>query len=168
LVRSEILTILIAFHQSKYRTFKWFYLSSVCQHARRECPNVLSDSRFVALIPTALMPLCVDLNTRHGADTGVSFIDSTSLVVCNNRRIHRHTVFKQLARRSKTSMGWFDGVKLHLVVNDCGELLACRITPGNVDDRQPVPTLTQGLTGKLIGDRGDMSQRLVQERWERG
>jgi hypothetical protein len=137
LVLSEILTILIAFHQSGYRTFKWFYLSPLCQHARGECPNLLSDSRVVALTPTALMPLCVDLNTRHGADTGVSFIDSTSLVVCHHRRIHSHTVFKPVARRGKTSMGWFYGFKRHLVVNDRGERLAFRLTPGHVDDRQP-------------------------------
>lgn len=83
-------------------------------------------------------------------------------MVCHNRRIHSHKVFKQVARRGKTSMGWFYGFKLHLVVNDRGELLAFRITPGNVDDRQPVPDLTQGLTGKLIGDRGYISHRLFQ------
>jgi hypothetical protein len=114
------------------------------------------------------MPLCVSLKTRHGTDTGIAFADSTTWVVCHNRRIHSHKVFKQIARRGQHSMGWFDGFKLHLVVNDRGELLAFRITPGNVDDRQPVPDLTQGLTGKLIADRGDMSQRLFDERWERG
>ena len=98
------------------------------------------------------MPLCIDLNTRQGDDTGIAFIDATALVVCHNRRIQSYNVFKQVARRGKTSMGWFDGFKLHLVVNDRGELLACRITTGNVDDRQPVPSLTKGLTGKLIGD----------------
>jgi hypothetical protein len=65
-------------------------------------------------------------------------------------------------------MGWFYGFKLHLVVNDQGELLAFRITPGNVDDRQPVPALTQGLSGKLIGDRGYISQHLFKVLWERG
>ena len=65
-------------------------------------------------------------------------------------------------------MGWFYGFKLHLVVNDRGELLAFRITPGNVDDRQPVPELTEGLTGKLIGDRGYISQKLFDTLWERG
>jgi hypothetical protein len=89
-------------------------------------------------------------------------------VVCHNRRIHSHKLFKQVARRGKTSMGWFYGFKLHWVVNDRGELLAFRITPGNVDDRQPVPDLTQGLTGKLIGDRGYIAHRLFQTLWDRG
>jgi hypothetical protein len=92
----------------------------------------------VALISTTLMPMCIDLHTRRGEDTGMAFIDATSLVVCHNRRIHSHNVFKKVARRGKTSRGWFYGFKLHRVVNECGELLAFPITPGNVDDRRPV------------------------------
>jgi hypothetical protein len=168
LTLSEIMTILIYFHQSQYRNFKTFYLWHVCRYCRGEFPQLLSYTRFVALIPTALMPMCIDLNTRRGEDTGLAFVDATSLVVCHNRRIHNHQVFKAVARRGKTSMGWFYGFKLHLVVNDRGELLAFRITPGNVDDREPVPELTQGLTGKLIGDRGYISSQLFHIRWERG
>jgi len=145
-----------------------FYLLHLCRHCRGEFPNLLSYNRFVALIPTALMPMCIDLHTRRGQDTGIAFVDATSWVVCHNRRIHSHKVFKQVARRGKTSMGWFYGFKLHLVVNDRGELLAFRLTPGNVDDREPVPELTAGLTGKLIGDRGSISQKLFHELWERG
>ena len=165
---SEIMTILIHFHQSHYRNFKAFYLWQVCRQYRDEFPNLLSYHRFVALIPTALMPLCIYLHTRRGTNTGIAFIDSTALVVCHNRRIYSQKVFKQVARRGKTSTGWFYGFKLHLVVNDRGELLAFRITPGNVDDRQPLPELTQGLTGKLFGDRGYLSQLLFRTLWDQG
>ena len=75
----------------------------------------------------------------EGAETGISFIDATSLVVCHNHQIRGHKVFKKIARRGKTSVGWFYGFRLHLVVNDCGELLAFQVTPGNTDDRKPVP-----------------------------
>lgn len=116
----------------------------------------------MAVIPTALVPLCVYLHPRKGQATGIAFIDATSLVVCHNRRIQSHKVFKQVAQRGKTSVGWFYGFKLHLVVNDRGELLAFQITPGNTDDRQPVPRLVKGLTGKLFGDRGYISQKLFE------
>jgi hypothetical protein len=168
LALGEIMTILIYFHQSQYRNFKAFYLLHLSRHCRGEFPDLLSYTRFVALIPTALMPMCIYLHTRRGEDTGIAFIDSTSLVVCDNRRIHSHKVFKKVARRGQTSMGWFYGFKLHLVVNDRGELLAFQITPGNVDDRRPVPELTQGLTGKLVGDRGYLSQQLFKVLWDRG
>ena len=125
-------------------------------------PNRLSDNRLVAMIPTALVPLGVYRQTRKGQATGIALIDSTSLVVCHNRRIHSHKVFKPVARRGKTSVGWFYGFTLHLVVNDRGELLAFQMTPGHVDDRQPVPRLVKGLTGKLFGDRGYLSQKLFE------
>jgi len=162
LVLSEIMTILVHFHQSHYRDFKAFYLLHVCRHLAGAFPQRLSYHRLVALIPTALVPLCVYLQTRKGQATGISFIDATSLVVCHNRRIHSLQVFKKIARRGKTSVGWFYGFKLHLVVNDCGELLAFQVTPGNTDDRKPVPHLVKGLMGKLFGDRGYISQQLFE------
>ncbi len=161
---SEIMTVLIYFHQSHYRHFKGFYLEHVHNHLRGAFPRLLSYTRFVALMPSVLMPLSVYLHTRRrGELTGISFIDSTPLIVCHNRRIHSHKVFKQLARRGKSSTGWFYGFKLHLVVNDRGELLAVRLTPGNVDDRQPVPQLVRGLSGKLFGDKGYLSQKLFEQ-----
>lgn len=65
-------------------------------------------------------------------------------------------------------VGWFFGFKLHLAVNDRGELLACCLTPGNVDDRTPVPQMVKKLRGKLFGDRGYISASLVQLLFEQG
>jgi hypothetical protein len=98
--------------------------------------------------------LCLYLKQRYGRCTGISFIDSTALAVCHNRRIHSHQVFVEEAARGKSSVDWFYGFKLHLVVNDEGELLACCLTPGNVDDRQPVPQLVKELWGKLFLSSG--------------
>jgi hypothetical protein len=63
---------------------------------------------------------------------------------------------------------WFYGFKLHLVINDEGELLGVKITAGNVDDRDPVPELARALFGKLFGDRGYISQALFEQLWEQG
>ena len=88
--------------------------------------------------------------------------------MCNNRRIRQHRVFAGAAARGKTSMGWFYGFKLHTIVNERGELLACRLTAGNVDDRQPVPNLTERVFGKLFGDKGYLSQALFEQLWQAG
>ena len=162
LAPSEIMTILILFHQSHYRTFKAYYTEYVQRHLRSEFPALVSYHRFVELMPTVLVPLVAYLHTQLGRCTGISFIDSTSLAVCYNARIHQHRVFAGRAARGKTSVGWFYGFKLHLVVNDQGELLAFCLTPGNVDDRHPVPKLAKGLIGKLFGDKGYLSQPLAQ------
>jgi Transposase DDE domain len=160
LALSEILTLLVYFHWSHYRTFKHYYTEYVSVHLRSYFPQLVSYQRFVELLPRALVPLCGYLATRKGRCTGIAFIDSTPLAVCDNHRIATHKVFEGLARRGKTSMGWFYGFKLHLIVNDEGELLAFRLTPGNVDDRQPVERLATGLEGQLFGDRGYISQAL--------
>ena len=164
---SEIMTILIAFHSSHYRNFKHFYLMLLQQH-NTDFPGLVSYRRFVKLMPSVTAPMCAYLQTRFGDCTGVSFIDSTSIAVCGNKRISRNRVFKGLAARGKTTMGWFYGFKLHLVINEQGELLACQLTTGNVNDRQPVPKLAQKLTGKLFGDKGYISAKLFEELWRDG
>jgi hypothetical protein len=158
---SEIMTILIHFHQSCYRNFKSYYTRHVQKYLGREFPGLVSYQRFVELMPRALVALAFYLRRSFGRCTGISFIDSTPLAVCRNQRIKRHKVFAGLAARGKTSMGWFFGFKLHLVVNDQGELLGCYLTAGNIDDRKPVPHLAKELFGKLIGDKGYISQKLT-------
>jgi hypothetical protein len=160
LALSEIMTIIVSFHWSHYRTFKHYYTDYVVPHLRPYVPTLVSYTRFVELMPRALVPLCCYLHTRKGRCTGIAFIDSTPLVVCHNRRIATHKVFAGWAARGKTSMDWFYGFKLHLIVHDEGDLLAFCLTPGNVDDRQPVPALTKQLVGQLFGDRGYISQAL--------
>jgi len=160
---SEIMTILIAFHQSHYRDFKAYYCEQVSKNWHQEFPGLVSYTRFVEYIPSVVIPLVGYLRTRClGRCSGISFIDSTSLDVCLNQRIHSHKVFAGLAGRGKTSTGWFFGFKLHLVVNDQGEILRFCLTPGNVDDRKPVPHLAKELFGKLFGDKGYISQPLAQ------
>jgi hypothetical protein len=165
---SEVMTILIHFHQSHYRTFKAYYTQHVQVYLRSEFPGLVSYSRFVALIPPMMLPLLAYLQSHYGPCTGISFIDSTSLDVCDPKRISQHRVFAVDARRGKTSMGWFYGFKLHLAVNDRGELLACCLTPGNIDDRKPVPAMVKNLRGKLFGDRGYLSAPLTQLLFEQG
>ena len=140
---SEIMTLVIDFHREGYRTFKNYYLKHVCQSLRGEFPGLPSYNRFVELMSGVLLPLTAYLQSRYGECSGISYVDSTAIAVCHNRRIRRHKVFKGLAARGKTSVDWFFGFKLHLIVNDQGDLLATFLTPGNTDDRKPLPHMTQ-------------------------
>ena len=151
---SEVMTILILFHQSYYRTLKAFYTKHVQDHLRWVFPNLVSYNRFVELQQEVLEPLVVFLHTRSGTCNGISFIDSTLLPVCHNRRIPTHRVFAEQASLSKNSVGWFFGFKLHLCVNTSGELLSVLPTTATVDDQQVVPELTTQLFGKLYADKG--------------
>lgn len=168
LALSEIMTILVFFHRSRFRDFKSYYTGFVLRHLRAQFPRAVSYTRFVELMPRALVPLCAYLNQRKRCTRGIAFIDSCALSVCHNRRIHQHKVFQGIAARGKTSVGWFYGFKLHIIVNDRGEILAVRLTPGNTDDRRPVPDLVEGLWGRLYGDKGYISQALHDDLFEQG
>lgn len=168
---SEVMTIMIYFHISRYRTFKDYYIKHVCQHMRDEFPRLVSYNRFVELINGTMVPLMVYLQRcRLKKSEGIAFVDSTTLKVCHNRRIHNHKTFRGLAQRGKTSMGWFYGFKLHLIVNHQGDMVSVMLTPGNVDDRKLslMQTLTQDLLGKLFGDRGYISSKLFKTLLKRG
>ena len=129
---SEAITIVTMFHKTRHRTFKDYYERFVRTFLQPYFPKLLSYSRFINLMKTCLFPLFVFSQGCLGECTGISFVDSTILTVCHARRIHSHRVFKKIAKRGKTSTGWFYGFKLHLIVNDIGEILAYMLTPGNM------------------------------------
>ncbi len=165
---SEIMTIVIHFHQSYYRNFKAYYTHHVSKYLRSEFPDLVSYNRFIELMPRVQLPLLAYFIHCRGRCSGISFVDSTPIRGCHNLRIPRHRVFSGLAGRGKSSTGWFYGFKLHLVVNDRGEILTFNLTPGNVDDRKTVPVMSKGLFGKLFGDKGYISKRLREELFAEG
>jgi len=154
---SEIITITIHFHQSHYREFKHYYIDNVSGRLSKLFPKLVSYPRFITLIKTILVPLHAFLQTLKGEQTGFYFIDSTLIKACHSKREKQHRVFSGMAAKGRSSIGWFFGFKLHLVINDKGELMAFKLTKGNVDDRKPVPDLTKNLLGKLVGDKGYIS-----------
>jgi hypothetical protein len=165
---SEMMFIMALFHVSPFKNFKTFYLYGVRDKYRdcfRETP---SYPRFVELMRKLLLPFSLLLHTLRGEETGTYFADSTKLAVCHNRRISSHRVFSGLAARGKTTMGWFFGFKLHVVINDKAEIMAVRITPGNTDDRKPMKAMTAGLKGKLYADKGYISKPLFEDLWQDG
>ncbi len=162
---SEVITIMTYFHLGSFRNLNHFYLYYVKTHLQSEFPTAVSYNRFVELMQKAMLPVTSYLKmTCMGKCTGISFVDSTTLKVCNNRRIHNHKVFKGKAERGKGNMGWFYVFKLHLVVNDKGEIISFLITQGNVDDRDPPldSKLLSQVKRKLFGDRGYISQKLFE------
>lgn len=162
---AEVITIMILFHIGGYRNLKHFYISYVQNHLRSYFPEVVSYSRFVELEQKALFPMVLFLKTmRLGTCTGISFVDSTPIRVCHNKRIFNHKVFDGIAQRGKSTMGYFYGFKLHLIVNERGDILNFAITPGNVDDRAPLKhaNFLKKITDKLFADKGYISQELFE------
>lgn len=165
---SEMLTIMVIFHVSPCKVFKYFYLHYLPHAHKQDFPNLISYNRFVQLMPRLFVPLCILLQNLFGEETGIYIADPTALPVCHNKRINRHRVFKGIATRGKTTMGWFYGLKLHMVINHKGSIMAVKITPGNVDERSLLSEMTRHLKGNLFADKGFISGNLFKELYQRG
>lgn len=162
---SEVMTIMILFHDKGYKCMKHFYKQYVQKHLTDMFPKTVSYNRFTELMQNVNLPLAIFLQTCcMGETTGISFMDSTPIRVCKNKRIKRNKVFKGIAQLGKSTMGYFFGFKLHLVINEKGELLNFIITPGNADDREPLKNkrFVAKLKGKLFGDKGYISNKLAE------
>ena len=160
---SEVITILILFHLNGYRSLKHFYLNYVKKHMKKDFPSTVSYNRFTELQKSSILPmLFYMMHVRTGKCTGISFIDSTPLRVCHNRRIHNHKVFDGYATRGHCSLGFYFGFKLHLVVNEMGEILTFQLSNANVDDRAPLKnnSFIKRIFGKLFGDKGYISKEI--------
>ena len=171
LADSEIIVILIAFHSGYFTNLKHFYLYYICTHYKDDFPGLVSYNRFVELQQRVAVPMMLFLKTKClGQSQGINFIDSTHIKVCHNRRIHNHKVFVSVAERGQCSIGWFYGFKLHLIINDKGEILSFYLTKGNVDDRniKVMTSMTQDIFGKLFGDKGYISKALADLLWGNG
>jgi hypothetical protein len=160
---SECMTIAIAFYWLNYRYFKGLSIVLVRKYWGEHFPSLLSYTRFLHKMSALIIPMCAYFQTVKGKPTGIAFVDSTSLKVCHNIRIPRNRVFDGIAKRGKGTMGWFYGFKLHLLINHIGEVISLKITPGNTNDRTPIPELCKNLTGKLYADKGYIGKKLSEK-----
>ena len=165
---SEAMTIIVLFHKSGFRFFKYFYCQMIVPFWKSAFPKLLSYNRFIEIMPRCLQALTSFFHQVKGEDTGISIIDSTKLVVCHNLRIKRNRVFKDLANRGKSSTGWFYGFKLHLIINHLGEIVNLKITSGNIHDVAVLESLTKDLKGILLGDKGYLGKEKAEVLAARG
>lgn len=154
---SEIMTILICFQQSGFKCLKKFYFF-LCLYHTKEFPKLLSYNRFVELEKSAYVPLFIFFKCISADCDGESFIDASALPVCHIKRERSHKTFANMAKKSKSTMGWFFGFKLHLITTQFGQPIDFTVTKGNVDDRKVPQGIFAKIFGKLFGDRGYISK----------
>lgn len=162
---SEVICIMVLFHGMNQKTMKHFYLNFVQKYLKDLFPQTVSYNRFVELMQQSALPLTMFLKLCClGECTGITYVDSTPIRVCKNKRIKRNKVFQNIATVGKSTMGFFFGFKLHLIVNEKGDLLNFQITQANTDDREPLknPKFTEKISGKMFGDKGYISVQLTQ------
>lgn len=164
---SEIMSIQILFQMIGYRNFKTFYLF-LETYWKKYFPALPSYQRFVELMSRALLPLTLFTQLKSGKKTGLYYIDSSCLPVCHLKRSKRNKTFKAVAEYGRTSVGWFFGLKIHLVINQQGELIAFKITKGNKHDGAAAKSLLDSLEGLAFGDKGYIGKKLFDELFKNG
>lgn len=165
---SEIMTIQIAFQMIGYRNFKTFYTGYVMKYWTNYFPTLVSYNRFVELMSHSLCPLTIFTQVKSGKKTGIYYIDSSCLPVCHLKRSRRNKTFDEIAQYGKTSVGWFFGLKIHLVVNDRCELIAFKITQGSQHDNSVAQNLLKGLDGLAFGDKGYLGKKIFDALYNEG
>ena len=171
LSESEIMTILVCYHFCSFRNFKDYYMLYIRGHLGSCFPDAVSYNRFVELMPRVFFHMMLFMKLRaFGKCSGISFVDSTMIPVCHNLRRHFNKVFKDIAADGKGTMGWCHGFKLHLLCNDCGEIITFCLTRANVDDRDARVwnVFAKELYGKVFADRGYIKRALFEELFDRG
>ncbi len=164
---SEIMTILLVFQKVRFRDFKAFYVF-IAQYYAEYFPGLPSYNRFIELMRRVIFPLTIFSQLNAGKRTGIYYIDSSCLPVCHIKRSKRHKTFESIATYGKTSVGWFFGLKLHLVTNHQGELMAFKITQGHQHDAKVAPNLLDALQGLAFGDKGYLGQKIFDELFKKG
>ncbi len=163
---AEIMVILILFHSGGFRCFKHYYKEYVCKTSETPFfPRQVSYNRFVELEKEVLLLMTIFIK-KYCWEPVPASVSLTPLpyVYVKNQRILIHKTFEGLAERGRCSMGWFFGFKLHLIINDKGEILNFMFTPGNVDDREPLKQgkFLENIKGKLCADKGYIGQALFE------
>ena len=165
---SEIMTILILFQSTRFRDFKNFYQGFVSRYWHDYFPSLPSYARFIVLMKRVIFPMTLFTQIKGGKRTGIYYIDSSCLPVCHLKRSKRHKTFDEIAEYGRTSVGWFFGLKLHIVINDRGELLTFKVTRGHRSDCQEAQSLLTMLEGLAFGDKGYISKKLFDSLFQQG
>lgn len=164
---SEIMSIQILFQMIGYRNFKTFYVF-LQTYWKKYFPSLPSYQRFVELMSRTILPLTFFTQFKSGKKAGIYYIDSSCLPVCHLKRSKRNKTFKAIAEYGRTSVGWFFGLKIHLVINQHGELIAFKVTKGNMHDGAAAKNLLESLEGVAFGDKGYIGKKLFDELFKNG
>jgi len=162
LTASEVITIIAAYQLSGYKNFEYYYHRMIKGKYASYFPDAPSYKRFLNFIGRSLDLMClwVLYTTCQSQRTGLYFVDAKKLPVCHLRRERSHRVFDGIAQKGKTSTGWFYGLKIHLIINNLGEIIAFDLSAGNVADnnQELLKRMMQGLRGICVGDKGYLTK----------
>ena len=160
---SDILSLALFKNSSQIETKKKLW-----EHMRPKCSYKTLMVNINRFFPIAIYILTPILNYNKQNPHLIKFIDSTDIPVCQIRKAKFHKVMRQFAKWGKTGKGWYYGLKMRLITDLEGRMLSIRFTAGNVDDREVVMDLAQGMDGVFVADAGYTKEELGNEFHQEG
>jgi hypothetical protein len=170
---AELASLAIFRFFTGHRNWKDFYRHLKTYH-KQDFPNIPDYKNFLEAINMlsglAMLMLQGFMNVfnRITGDNGLKFTDSTKIEVCKIKREFSHKVCFGLASKSKSTMGWFYGFKLHIICNELMQILNLKITTATDDEREILEQMWNNIFGMIIADAGYVSKRLEKKAWGLG
>lgn len=156
---AEICTLAIFRFFTGHRNWKDFYRHLIAYHAK-DFPSLPTYQNFLDAInrlsglAAILLQGFMRVFNKHTSEESNKFVDSTRLRVCEIKREFSHKVAKNIATKSKSTMGWFYGFRLHIIVNELMQILNFKITTATVDERVALEMMWKDIFGMIIADAG--------------
>lgn len=170
---SELVTLFIFRFFTGHRNWKDFYRHIKTYHSK-DFPKLSAYQNFIesvnrlSLFASLLLSAFMEVFRKTAPDLSLKFADSTRLRVCDIKREWSHKVCKGIAKKSKSTMGWFYGFKLHIVCDELMRILNCTITPANVDDRRALESIWDDIFGVIVADAGYVGKEIQKEGLKKG
>lgn len=161
---AELISLAIFRFFTGHKNWKDFYQHVATYHTQ-DFPCLPVYKNFLAAVNTlswfaqVLLQGFMNMFQRFTPLGTPKFADSTKLKVCEIKREFSHKVCLGLAKKSKSTMGWFYGFKLHIICNELMQILNVKITPATTDDRKGLEMMWNTIFGMIVADAGYIGKR---------
>lgn len=162
---AELASLAIFRFFTGHKNWKDFYQHVKTYHQRDfprlpDYKNFLEAINKLSVLAILMLQGFMNIFNKITGENGLKFTDSTKLAVCQIKREFSHKVCKGLASKSKSTMGWFYGFRLHIICNELMQILKLKITTGIGDERKILETMWSDIFGMIIADAGYVSKKL--------
>ena len=170
---AELVSLAIFRYLMGFKTWKEFYKFIKTYH-QQDFPNLPKYGNFLramnrlSFFAYFMQQGFLNFFKKITKRRDIKFVDSTKLKVCRNKREFTHQVCKNIARKGKSSIGWFYGFKLHIICNELMQILEFTITPGNTDDREGLEMIWNDIFGMIIADAGYIGKKRQEKAFNLG
>lgn len=165
---AELVALAILRFFTGHRNWKDFYQHIKTYHAK-DFPRLPKYGNFIEAVnrlsglALILLQGFMEVFKKLTPEESKKFVDSTRLRVCDIKREFSHKVAKNIATKSKSTMGWFYGFRLHIIVNELLHILNFKITTATVDERVALEMMWSDIFGMIIADAGYMGKEWAEK-----